>query len=79
MAEFIDSIFDNEKVNDNKMTLVNGLISNNLKGLLKSVIGFDFKDQNKLDLIRSNLGNFIWALDFIIKFNIGNQVDNKLR
>jgi hypothetical protein len=44
MAEFIDSIFDNEKVNDNKMTLVNGLISNNLKGLLKSVIGFDFKD-----------------------------------
>lgn len=44
LAEFVESISENEKIMQNKVSIISGLVSSNLKGLLKGIAGFDFKD-----------------------------------
>jgi hypothetical protein len=44
------------------------LISNNLKILLKGIIGFDYTVETKLEIIKESFNNFAWAIDFMLKF-----------
>ena len=57
---------------------MDSLVSNNLKSLLKNIIGFDYNNLEKNDLIKESLNNLLWSIDFLIKSKSKNILDHKI-